>query len=140
MASTERAPRWRRQSVKPPVQTGRIQGPVVKGALEFQTSARDVFEIIAEHADADGFCDRSSGLVDALVVYEDAAGEDESLSALARGGEAEVYEVFVESFFQGQAHLRELHAERTGMFGARMDWLARCLRVPHGERWATAKT
>jgi hypothetical protein len=61
---------------------------VGEGVLEFEAAAADVLEVGAEESDDGGGGDGSAGLVDALLVDEDAAGEDESLGAFARGGVA----------------------------------------------------
>ena len=53
---------------------------------------------VVERSDG-GVVDGGSGLVDALVVDEDAAGEDEGLGALAGGSEGAVDEEFVEAGF-----------------------------------------
>ena len=84
-------------------ESGEGDGPVGEGALEFEAAAADVFEIGAEEADGGGGGDGGTGLVDALLVDEDAAGEDEGLGAFAGGGMAVVDEEFVEACFGGTA-------------------------------------
>ncbi len=73
-----------------------------EGVFEFEAAAADVFEVGAEQADVCGGGDGGAGLVDALLVDENAAGEDERLSALAGGGMALVDEEFVEADFLGR--------------------------------------
>jgi hypothetical protein len=65
--------------------------------LELEAAAADVLEIGAEEADGGGDGDGGAGFVDALLVDEDAAGEDESLGAFAGGSVALVDEEFVEA-------------------------------------------
>jgi hypothetical protein len=72
---------------------------VGEGVLEFEAAAADVFEIGAEEADDSGGRDRGAGFVYALFVDEDAAGEDESLGAFARGGVCLIDEEFIETKF-----------------------------------------
>ena len=71
--------------------------PVGEGVLEFEAAATDVLEIGAEEADRCSGGDGGAGLVDALLVDEDAAGEDESLGAFARSGVTAVDKKFVEA-------------------------------------------
>jgi hypothetical protein len=82
-------------------EAGERDGPVGEGVLEFQAAAADVFEVGAEEADGGGGGDGGAGLVDALLVDEDAAGEDESLGAFAGGGVALIDEEFVETDLLG---------------------------------------
>jgi hypothetical protein len=76
-------------------------GPGGEGGFEFEAAAGDVAEVVAEEADDGGVVDRGAGFVDALLVDEDAAGDDEGLGALAGGGEGAVNEDFVEAEFHG---------------------------------------
>ena len=78
-------------------EAGEVDGPVGEGVLEFEAAAADVFEVGAEQADGGVGGDGGAGLVDALLVDEDAAGEDEGLGALAGGGVALVDEELVEA-------------------------------------------
>ena len=78
-------------------EAGERDGPVGEGALELEAAAADVLEVGAEEADGGFGGDGGAGLVDALLVDEDAAGEDEGLGALAGGGVAVVDEEFVEA-------------------------------------------
>ena len=78
---------------------GQVDAPVGEGVLEFEAAAADVFEIGAEESDGGGGRDGGAGLVDALLVYEDAACEDEGLGSFAGGGVAPIYEEFVEADF-----------------------------------------
>ena len=70
-------------------------GPRNEGGLELEAAAADVAEISAEHADGGVARDGGAGFVDTLLVDEDTAGEDESLGALARGGQGAVNEELV---------------------------------------------
>jgi hypothetical protein len=74
-----------------------IDGPVGKGVLEFEAAATDILKVGAEEADGGVGGDGGAGLVDALLVDENAAGEDEGLGSLAGGGMAVVDEEFVEA-------------------------------------------
>jgi len=67
-------------------EAGEGDGPVGEGVLEFEAAAADVLEVGAEETDLGGGGDGGAGLVDALLVDEDAAGEDEGLGAFAGGG------------------------------------------------------
>ena len=78
-------------------EAGERDGPVGEGVLEFEAAAADVFEVGAEEADGRGGGDGGAGFVDALLVDEDAAGEDEGLRAFAGGGVALVDEELVEA-------------------------------------------
>jgi hypothetical protein len=68
-----------------------VDGPVSKGTLELETAATHIFEIRPEKANSCLFGDRGSGLVNALLVDEYAASQDESLGTLPGGGVALVY-------------------------------------------------
>jgi hypothetical protein len=68
---------------------------VGEGVLELEAATADVLEVGAEETDGGGGGDGSAGLVDALLVDEDAAGEDEGLGALAGGSVALVDEELV---------------------------------------------
>ena len=68
-----------------------------EGVLELETAAADVLEVGAEETDGGGGGDGGAGFVDALLVDEDAAGEDEGLGAFAGGGVALVDEKLVET-------------------------------------------
>ncbi len=83
------------------VEAGEVDVPVGEGVLELEAAAADVFEVGAEEADGGVGGDGGAGLVDALLVDEDAAGEDEGLGALAGGGVAVVDEEFVETDLGG---------------------------------------
>jgi hypothetical protein len=77
--------------------------PGGEGGLELEAAAGDVTEVVAQHADDGGVVDEGAGLgglsafFEALLVDQDAAGEDERLRALAGGGEGAVYEELVEA-------------------------------------------
>ena len=68
-----------------------------ESVFELEAAAADVLEVGAEEADGGGCGDGGAGLVDALIVDEDAAGEDKGLGALAGGGVAVVDEEFIEA-------------------------------------------
>ena len=78
-----------------------VEMPVGERVLELEAAAADVFEVGAEEADGSVGWDRGAGFVDALLVDEDAAGEDEGLGSLTRGGVAAVDEELVEADFFG---------------------------------------
>jgi len=82
-------------------EAGDGDSPGVEGVVEFEAAAADVLEVVAQHADGGVFGDGGAGLVDALLVDEDAAGENEGLGALAGGGEGAVNEEFVEAKLHG---------------------------------------
>jgi hypothetical protein len=78
---------------------GEVDGPVGEGALELEAAATDVFEIGAKEADDGVGGDGGTWFVNALLVDENAAGEDESLCALAGGGVALIDEKLVNAVF-----------------------------------------
>ena len=78
-------------------EAGDGDAPGGEGGFELDAAAGDVAEIVAEHADGDGVVDGGAGLIDALLVNQDAAGEDERLRTLAGGGERAVNEEFVQA-------------------------------------------
>lgn len=80
-------------------EAGERDGPVGEGVLEFEAAAADVFEVGAEEADGGIGGDGGAGLVDALLIDEDPASEDEGLGAFAGCGVAVVDEEFVETDF-----------------------------------------
>jgi len=91
---------------------GEVDVPVVEGFFELQAAAADEFEVVAEEAEDGGVVDGSARLVDALVVHEDAAGEDEGVGALAGLREAAVDEELVEAdagLRMGTGDFRERH-------------------------------
>lgn len=69
-----------------------IDVPVSEGSFELESATADVAQIAAEEADGGIGGDRVAGLIEFLLIDEDAAGEDEGLGALAGGGEAEVHQ------------------------------------------------
>jgi len=84
-------------------EVGKGDVPMGEGVLEFEASSGDVFEIGAKQADDGVGRDGSAGLVDALLIDEDAASEDKGLGSLAGGGVALIDEEFVEAdFFAGR--------------------------------------
>ena len=80
-------------------EVGEVEMPVGDGVLELEAAAADVFQVGAEESDDSVGLDGRAGLVDALLVDEDTAGEDEGLGAFAGGCVALVYEEFVETEF-----------------------------------------
>jgi hypothetical protein len=71
--------------------------PGFEGGLKLESTAGDVAKVVAEEANGGVFGDGGAGFGDLLLVDEDATGENEGLSALARGNEGTVYEEFVEA-------------------------------------------
>ena len=78
-----------------------IDVPVVEGTLEFETAAADVRHVFAEEADGGVGGDGGAGLVDLLLVDEDASGKDEGAGALTALGEIAVDEEDVDAGFGG---------------------------------------
>ena len=68
-----------------------------KSAFELEATATDIAEIVAEEANGGVHGDGGAGFVDALLVDEDAAGEDEGLGAFAGGGVALIDEKLVDA-------------------------------------------
>jgi hypothetical protein len=99
---------------------------VGEGVLEFEAAAADVLEVGAEETDGRGGGDRGAGLVDALLVDEDAAGEDEGLGAFAGDGMALIDEELVEA-----------NLFRAGLFEALFCWVRHSLSgaLPDRESW-----
>ena len=69
--------------------------PVVEGAFEFEAAAAYEFQVVAEEAEVGGVVDGCAGLIDALLVNQDATGEDEGVGSLAGLDESTVYEELV---------------------------------------------
>jgi len=78
-------------------EAGKIDGPVGESVLEFEAAAADVLEVGAQETNSGCGGDGGAWLVDALLIDENASGEDEGLSAFAGGGVAEVDEKLVET-------------------------------------------
>ncbi len=78
-----------------------VDAPVLERMFELEGTAADVFEVGAEEANGGVAGDGGAWLVDALLIDEDAAGEDEGLGAFAGGGVTEVDEELVEANFHG---------------------------------------
>jgi hypothetical protein len=74
---------------------------MLEGGLELEPAAGDVGHRLALEADGRVGGDAGSGLVDALVVHDHLAGEDQRLGSGPGGGEAEVDEEHVEALFPG---------------------------------------
>lgn len=85
---------------------GEVDVPVGEGMLELEAAAADVLEIGAEETDDGVGGDGGAWFVDTLLVDEDAAGEDESLGALAGGGVALIDEQLVDARLWGLIALR----------------------------------
>jgi hypothetical protein len=73
--------------------------PGGEGGFELEAAAGDVAKVVAEEADGGIIGNRSAGFVDALLVDQDAAGDDHGLGTLAGGGEGAVNEELVETEF-----------------------------------------
>lgn len=86
-------------------EAGEDDGPVGEGVFEFETAAADELEVGAEETDDGVSSYRSAGFVDALLIDEDASGENEGLGAFTRGGVALIDEEFVETEFFGTEFL-----------------------------------
>ena len=72
---------------------------MLEGALEFEAAAADILQVGAEEAN-DGFDGGGCAwFVDALLIDEDTAGQDERLGAFARGGVSLVDKELVEPNF-----------------------------------------
>jgi len=69
--------------------------PGGEGGFEFEAASGDVAEVVAEESNDGGVGYGGSGFVDALLVDEDAAGDDHGLGALAGGGEGAVNQELV---------------------------------------------
>jgi hypothetical protein len=82
-------------------EAGEVDGPVAKGFFELEAAAADVTEIVAEETDGGVGGDGGAGLVDALLVDQDAAGEDKSLGAFAGGDEGAIDQQLVETELGG---------------------------------------
>ena len=70
-------------------------GEGLEGVFEFEAATADVTKVTTEKADDGIRSDRCSGLVDFLLVDEDATGEDEGLRTLAAGDQCAVDEELV---------------------------------------------
>jgi hypothetical protein len=107
-------------------EAGEIDRPMGEGVLELEAAAADVFEVGAEEADRGSGGDGGAGFVDALLVDEDAASEDEGLGAFAGDGVAMVDEKFVEA-----------NLFRAGLFEALFCWVRHSLSgtQPSRESW-----
>ena len=86
---------------------GEVDVPVVKGGFELESAATDVAQIGAEEANGDIVGDGVTRLVGLLFVDEDAAGEDEGLSAFACRDESAFDEKFVQTGFHGWIFIDE---------------------------------
>ncbi len=74
-------------------------GPDFERGLQLETSAGDVSEVVAQHADRCGIVHGRTGLGDLLLIDEDATGQDQRLRPLTRCGQIAVNQQFVESHF-----------------------------------------
>jgi hypothetical protein len=78
--------------------------PGGEGGFELEAAAGDVAQVVAEETDGGVVGYGGAGLVDALLVDEDAACDDHGLGALAGGGEVAVYEELVEAEFHAGSY------------------------------------
>jgi len=83
-----------------------VDGPVGEGALELESAAADIFEIGAEEANGGVGGDGGTWFVNALLVDENTACEDESLCAFAGGGVALIDEKLVNTGLWGFVALK----------------------------------
>ncbi len=83
---------------------------MIEGALQFESAAADVLEIIAEQSDNALRGNLRAGFLNFLIVDQHLACENESLGPFARCGQGAVHEKFVESNFQ-ETFARELYHE-----------------------------
>ena len=74
--------------------------PVGERRLQFEASAADVTEIAAEQTDQAIVGDGVPGLVNLLLIHQDAAGENHGLGTLARRHQTTLDKKNVNSFFQ----------------------------------------
>lgn len=81
-------------------EAGHVDGPGFERVLQLEAAAAYVAQVLAEHADGDIGGDLYAGLVYLLLVDEDAAGENQGLRALARGGVPSVDQQLVQTKFQ----------------------------------------
>ena len=81
---------------------GDINLPVLQSALQFQSTATDIFQVFGEQTNRAACGDLHAGLLNLLFVDQDLAGKDERLRAFARGGQTALNQNFVESFFQNE--------------------------------------
>ena len=77
--------------------------PGGEGGFELEAAAGDVARIVAGEADGGVVGNAGAGFVDALLVDQDAAGDDHGLGALAGFGERAVNEELVETEFHARA-------------------------------------
>jgi len=114
-------------------QVGEVDGPVAEGFFELETATADVAEIVAEEANGGVHGDGGAGFVDALLVDQDAAGEDEGLSAFAGGDEGAVDQQLVETELGG-ARGGAGRGVRFGRHECVAGWLL-FERIPFAQRW-----
>ena len=69
-----------------------VDAPMREGRFELESAAAGVAEVAAEEADGGVIRDGGAWLFVLLFVDEDAAGEDEGLSALAGGGQTTLHQ------------------------------------------------
>src|ERR1700722_1982120 len=77
-----------------------IDLPVIERALQLQSAAADIPEILPEQADRCIVGDLRAGFLHFLIIHQHIAGENQRLRAFTRPGETTVDEQFVESDFQ----------------------------------------
>ena len=85
--------------------------PMGERALQLETAAADVPQVGAEQADGGGRRDGGAGFVDALLVDQNPARENERLSAFAGGGMTQIDQQLV------QTQLRRTRCGGAGWYG-----------------------
>jgi len=80
---------------------GEVDRPVSERAFELEAAAADVAEVVAEQAQAGVTRYRRTGFIDALVVYQNAAGEDKSVGTFAGGDQAMLDQSLVQTKLRG---------------------------------------
>jgi hypothetical protein len=78
-----------------------VDAPMGESGFKLESAAADVTEVGAEEADGSIGGDGGARLVLLLLADENAAGQDESLGALASGDEAALHQQLVETDFHG---------------------------------------
>ena len=74
--------------------------------LELEAAAADVWHVFAEEPYGGIGCNGSTGLIDLLLVYEDASCQDQSAGALPAGNEVAVDQQQIDPGFSGASQLR----------------------------------
>src|SRR5215472_2521854 len=79
---------------------GDVDVPMLKRALQLQSAAADVLQVLAQHANHTVSLNLRAGLFDLLLIHQHFACKDERLGALARCGQPALHKKFVQSRFQ----------------------------------------